>query len=276
MLPVCAFLDIDGTIIGDITPQVTCWEILKDLGSKNMPRFRTSLIHHLKNGLVRNGFADFLNIVKRAYPNIEFFIYTASIGPWAAYLIPCIEIALDIKFHRPFFTRNHCHKSNMTKSLEEVMPLVIKSLKRESKYDDVTIDMKSMKNRSFIVDNNDVLVKRETSRWIQAPTYSGMPMIDILSFLDDATITNKYLRIAGILQHNNMLPRMSLKHLTLDAFKSIYYRTMAQMIDANAKSMHHTDQYWIKLANILVRADVKDGAFKDSVIVYVNRKMNKK
>lgn len=93
MIPLVVVLDLDGTIIGDITPQIVSWEICNDIKSSGGGNFYKpkDLYAKLQGGIIRPYFAEFIKSLKKNIPNIEFFIFTASEKKWAMNIIGYIE-----------------------------------------------------------------------------------------------------------------------------------------------------------------------------------------
>ena len=74
-------IDIDGTIQGDITPQVNEYTLINKIGLKY--NSKNYLQEDYQKGLLRPFFVNFIDVFKKRKPQIELFIYTASEPGWA-------------------------------------------------------------------------------------------------------------------------------------------------------------------------------------------------
>ena len=131
--PLIIVLDMDGTIIGDIRPQLQLVELHKSLKSQdkrvnvlNVKDFQS----RLRSGIVRPHLSKFIKKLKEYNNNIEFFIYTASEKKWAHFLVPHIEKAVGVKFNRPIFTRDDC-TPDYKKTVSNIIGGILKSLKKK-------------------------------------------------------------------------------------------------------------------------------------------------
>ena len=95
--PIVVLLDLDKTLIGDVSPQVEEYSIinninveLQTLGQKKIPYNKKKLENELRNGIIRPYLQKFINLLK-TYENVEVFIYTASDDKWAKTIIPVID-----------------------------------------------------------------------------------------------------------------------------------------------------------------------------------------
>jgi hypothetical protein len=113
-------LDLDNTIIGDITYQALSYNLGERLkATENTLTYNRNTINKIislnykKNtGIIRPNFIKFFNFIKLKIPNILIFIYTASTKEWANKEILWIEKNNKIKFNRPLFTRENCKLQN--------------------------------------------------------------------------------------------------------------------------------------------------------------------
>jgi hypothetical protein len=173
-LPYIFVLDWDGTIAGKVDYQSTAFTIrntLKRYGYKTnvatIPKaFRPS------SKLIRPGFASFLKAMKQFYPEVYFFIYTASEKQWANTEIAWVEKAHDIKFQRPIFTRDDCIQDgsgNYRKSLMRIFPRICRAISRQrplTKQEREYI----LHNQVIIIDNNAVYTDKQ-DRLLLCPDY---------------------------------------------------------------------------------------------------------
>ena len=132
--PVVFLLDLDGTLQGDIHPQLIEYELIRILNNNKKQQIKYNLSKLSKDyndGLLRPHLKDSLLSMKKKHSNIEFFVYTASSDNWAHFIIPQIEKILFGKkqiINKPYFTRSHCNADG-SKSIYNVKEEVIKSLK---------------------------------------------------------------------------------------------------------------------------------------------------
>ena len=68
-------IDIDGTIQGDITPQVNEYTLINKIGLKYNKNY---LQEDYLKGLLRPFFANFIEVFKKKQPQVELFIYTIT------------------------------------------------------------------------------------------------------------------------------------------------------------------------------------------------------
>lgn len=268
MAPLVLFIDIDGTLVGDVTPQVCEWEIIETVDKSKLPSFRCGLIDVLVHGLLRPNVADFLTGMKRISPDIEFFVFTASDMRWANFLVPCIEKAIGIKFNRPIFTRNHC--IDQRKSLDCVLPHVLRRLKKQHP----KLSMKNMRERIALVDNNDVLVPCESHRCIKVPTYSFAYYTDILSKLAPRTIEKNHFEIATILERYDMSSHKGVAS-DVEVFRSEYYKRLGSLVASSATAGHSgsDNNLWMRLLSVIKSLHPDD--FKEGTVKRINKMLKR-
>jgi len=159
-------IDLDGTIIGDITPQIIMWELSRN--NKGGIKFDTKgLQDKLKNGnIVRPFFIDFVKYVQSLDHLI--YIYTASETTWANFIISQIEKVFHIKFERPIFTRKDCKllNSQFIKSIKFISKSLQRSLKKKNViYQDIL-------KHITIIDNTHVYNPSDQNNLVICPSYS--------------------------------------------------------------------------------------------------------
>jgi hypothetical protein len=215
--PIVVLLDLDKTLIGDVSPQVEEYSIinninveLQTLGQKKIPYNKKKLENELRNGIIRPYLQKFINLLK-TYENVEVFIYTASDDKWAKTIIPVIEKILNYKFNKPLLTRNNIIVKNnqLRKSIKVIKPLIFKSLKNKYNMDDVD----NLKYIMLFDDTKNVLL--ENSKQIKVKPYNYMNQTDYLSNMNKNVIRRFYPVIEHIL---------NLKHSPdINGFYSRYY-----------------------------------------------------
>lgn len=172
-LPVVIVLDVDGTIIGDITPQIMVYDIQNEVKTAggSLSYKSKDLPLKLKSGIIRPYFSKCVQKLKEKIPQIEFFIYTASEKQWAHNIIKQIETAAGFKFNKPYFTRNNCitTDNDITKALKNIKPCIYKTLKKRYGLKSIT----DLNDRIIVVDNrNDVYANTYDAQYhIKCSTY---------------------------------------------------------------------------------------------------------
>lgn len=240
-------LDLDGTIIGEILPQVTEWQLLLEYKKEHLRQYRTALIDLLKGSLVRPGMTEFINNARKS--NIELFVYTASEHKWANFLVPCVETAIGVTFNRPIFTRNHMVVNPKTgtfqKSITRILPILNRSLKRNGHFKDEQVSI----NHCLLIDNNETLVDEEMERLVLCPTYKYIIYNDVLRFIPHSVLVTNLGEIAEHLKDNDMFPSVK-KKLNIDSFTSHYYEKLGKNMAMNYKTNTENDKMWYALNKI--------------------------
>lgn len=144
-LPNIFLLDLDATVFGDVASVLTAWE-LRDLAVRVAPTATMTGARPLdfgpafRTGLLRPGFADFYDGIKRLLPHTaEFFVYTAGSDEWATIVVAQLErhLGRGRLFRRPLLTCDtHCILRStgpypVVKSLEKVYPAVLLALQHD-------------------------------------------------------------------------------------------------------------------------------------------------
>ena len=188
--PIVLLIDLDNTIIGNITPQINEYYLIKDINNKlkkinkNVIKYNTKLLHEdLEKYIIRPNFSKFLRNINK-YDNIELFIYTASENSWANYIIKQIEKVVNYKFNRPIFTRNNLvinEKGKYKKSINFIKPFIIKSLKKKKKY-----NLYNIKYIALIDNLRNVLVEKD--KLIKCPEFNYRHQINYLRIVIENSI----------------------------------------------------------------------------------------
>lgn len=271
--PLVIYLDLDGTIIGDITPQVTEWEMIAKFCPKQLKTFKESLkVDLATTNIMRTHFSKMLIAVKAAYPNAEFFIYTASEGTWANTIIPCVEAAAGIEVNRPILSRKNCLQSTLEKSLRLVAPIVYRRLK--GKYPALTSAEQVYQN-SLLIDNTDVLIDGEQHRCLQCPTYNGIYWTDFLRHIPLNDQKRSYLEISIMLRGVGAFPRVSSKdHFTFEEFRVMYYQALADLVKKSAteRKKNKSDNLWPVVIKLFIATRLDKGV-SDSTCKYLGKKL---
>ena len=183
--PFIILLDLDHTIQGNIQPQLDEYNFIAYLNEKTgskLKQNRDQLKRDFMKGLLRPHFRTFINKMKSRFPNVEFFVYTASDDHWAKYVIKILEEVSLIRFNKRIFSRSDCifdHKANhYIKSIDKIRQELFKLLK--SKYKLTSIDQTQ---HTLLIDNNFVLNKNEAHLLVKCPSYTSTIRVDILRSL---------------------------------------------------------------------------------------------
>ena len=238
------FIDIDGTMIGDILPQIAEWEIITKFEKSKMANFKKNLKIQLQNGLLRPNISSFIDTIKANNSDCEFFIYTASNPAWAHFIIGVIESTIGFKFNRPLFTRDHCFSSKHSqKNLYDVCSIAFN--KKRTVYIERKIKTaKDFYQKSILIDNNHVLPKHEQTKLLVCPTYSYKDTYDVTRLVSEDTLSTNYLEISRILYHCDLFPKVESNHFSYPVFKSIYFSHLGNVIKDGVKNKQNKDTFW--------------------------------
>jgi hypothetical protein len=268
-IPLIVLIDLDGTIVGDIGPQLCEWEILHAFEQKKLRQYRENLRTQLLNGVIRPHLTDFLDLMKHKYHNVEFYVYTASEQKWANYLIGTIEQVINMKFNRPIFCRHHCilQKNSYKKSPKSLLPMIYRKLREQYNLE----SYKQFEHNVVMIDNNNVLLKNEDKRLILCSTYDYAQVYDVCRLLDESTMRNRYLDIVKILERYAMFPIIqNHNNYSYEVFRALFFENIASMIKVQVRNSYN-DTFWMVLGNIIAKNNPV--VFKDSVIKYINEKL---
>lgn len=271
--PLVILIDLDGTIIGNIGPQVCEWELLQRYAPHKMKQFRDNLKQHFMQGLLRPHFTTFIDYIKHHFPHAEFFVYTASETKWAHLVIPCIENITGIQFNRPIFNRTHCIevKGEYKKSPSKLLPTIFNKMKH--KYEMNSIE--DFQHNLIMIDNYNVMIKDDDNRLVLAPTYDFASFYDVLRLLDEEQLKEHYMEISPILVAYRLFPSITGTAYSYEVFKSLFFKTLSDEIKACVRKNSVPDIFWSYLASLLTKIGASY-EFKDNTIQYINNKLKKK
>lgn len=268
MEPLIVLIDLDGTIIGDVGPQVCEWEIISKYAPGKLKSFRKNLKTHFQQGLLRPHFTTFLDYIKHRHPTTEYYVYTASEEKWANVIIPCIEQEFGIKFNRPIFNRSHCQivDNIYKKSPESIMPQIIRGLKKSYQISHHT------KYNLIMIDNYNVMMEDEDDILIKCPTYEYICTIDVLRNIDEDVIQEHYVEISKALEAYKMFPaEENVMKMSYDKFKALYYTHLAKQTKRALKLNAKQDNFWKIIADLLTKKSSLDLSPKG--IKHINTKL---
>jgi len=241
MLNPTLILDLDNTVIGDVTYQVLanllCKKACKPSHIKKM--------YSEKTGVIRPGFTQFISTLRSKIPTIKIYIYTASKKEWALKEIKWIEQNCKIKLDRPILSRDDCLDINNKyyKSISKIC----KKIKN--------ID----KNNLLIIDNNDLFIDNKDS-FIKCPSYNYIYFIDLWKSIPMNTLDKPDVVafINKLITENYMNPH-NLKDISLNLEKSIknlkwFHNKLIQINTINSK----TDNFFEIINNIISNTDIQN------------------
>ena len=252
--PIVFLLDLDGTLQGNVIPQLDERTLIHKLNAKinhgKKARFASShLIDDFKKGLLRPNVASALQNIKKSNPHVEFYVYTASAHDWAHFLLPILEKAAfgGVFFNRPFFTRNQCDMHTGMKSIAKVRPLVEKDLSRKYK--------RSVKvQHIYLVDNTRVLHSSESNHLIHCPTYNYTVIPDPIRQFNKQFFETHYDLITRLQLDKRSESAIQAKLLLFSQATSMQQK----LRDENAIAIK--DVYWSKFADIIDTYSLKDNS----------------
>lgn len=266
--PLVILLDLDGTIIGNISPQVCEYELISMYCPSKLKQFKLNLQTQFHQGLLRPSFTSFLDALKYKFENVEFFVYTASESKWAHLVIGCIENLYGIKLNRPIFNRNHClqTESSLKKSPRSLLPQIRKALKM--KYSDEKL---RGLNKILMIDNLNVLMNSEDEHLILCPTYEFTCYYDVLRLINEDTLQANYMDITKVLNTYGLFPYVSPETpYSYEVFKAIYFDSLSKKIKGTIRGNSKQDTFWKLLSDLMVK---KLESVNDKVVQYINNKI---
>ena len=264
-VPNVIVFDIDGTLIGDIEPQIMIYDLHNALKQRDpkiniiQPKeFRESL----KNGIVRPYFIKFIKTIQESIPNTEFFIYTASEKKWAQFLVPHIEQACNCKFSRPILSRDNCVVFNREykKKVDVIYKCIFKTLRK--KYN---VSMRDLEDKIMIIDNNVVYDKLDMKHVLLCPTYGYKKPENIPCYITEQIYNS----------HSQVILDVTSRYISsLDSakdfndFQRLFYMHFVGVLS------HHKDpkdKFFLNLLNIIARKNIS--SFSPRIISYITNKI---
>jgi hypothetical protein len=262
--PLVILLDIDGTLIGDITPQVCLYEIKKRCNK--VPMNVKHLHSNLQEGIIRPHFKKFFHDL-RAH-GVEFFIYTSSEKKWAEYIVKQIESVTDTKFNRPLFTRNNCKLINgdYKKSIASVTPAIIKTLKK--KYNNIT--PASLKNMIMAIDNNNVYERVDYQNLLLCPTYRYKIPENIPALISKDIFAAHNAPIMSVL--SSYYPNIKHTNNYFRFQRQIYINYVSMLTDMlKERESANNDKLFSLVNSFIITKNIS--TFKANVVQYLNNKV---
>jgi hypothetical protein len=269
--PLIIIIDLDGTIIGDITPQIMTYDLVKNfkIAGYKFAHDLTDLRSKLKNGLVRPYFSDFITTISKTIP-VEFFVYTASEKSWAELVIKSIEVSHNIRFNRPIFSRQYCvyseKEKEYKKSLSLIRPSIIRFLKK--KYH-VSFTKQDLEKSTVIIDNTNVYHSNDQKHLLLCPTYNYKVPENIVSHLKQEQYKKHYMLINNTL--NKYLTLSNTSNFTI--FERDFYRYYLSFLESQSKNnaRYIQDRFWLYLRDIIITKNIRK--FDDVSLKYIRNKI---
>jgi hypothetical protein len=260
-LPVVLLIDLDGTIVGDVTPHVAQYTIWLDVLKR---RYDSAwLVTALRAGLLRPGFMGFMQYCRVHQPHLELFVYTASLGQWAAVVVRAIEDETGTRFNRPILTRDDCVAAGSNKSFAIVRRKVFRALK--PKYGAELLSSEQQLQESFVMVDNleNVLPAEERARLITCPTYNWSGVHDVVGSVPPALLAANLEAICRVLRDNNLMP-IAPPHNVSDVygFLRVYQRHLAKTsVQWSSHNSHApADQFWWQFCRAWKASGIGGGA----------------
>jgi hypothetical protein len=255
-------LDIDGTLIGNIVPQI----LLYDLKTNRLPiKFSNKdLFDRFDHGLARPYFDTFLKQLRARIHNIEIFIYTAGEDKWGLFIANQIERYYSIKINRPIFTRKYCILKDNTirKSITKITPYIKRNLER--RYG----KLKNIKDHILVIDNSRVFDQEDYKHLIVCPTYKYTYIENLPALVNEYTfMRNKSLIEESLIR---MFPNM--QNYTINTYKDfekVFYTYYLRYLESK-----NNDKFWFYLSKLLELKNITN--FNPKVVSYINRKLSKR
>lgn len=272
-LPYVFILDWDGTIAGRVDFQSQQFQLhnhLRKHGFKPNRQYPIPPAFYPNTKLIRPGFASFIKAMQKLYPEVHFFIYTASEKQWALQEIAWVERTHGIRFARPIFTRDDCTtdaSGSYRKSLAKVFPRIIRSINKLRQTPFTTAErMSILEERTMIIDNNAVYTDRG-DKVLLCPDYHYSVFENLLHGIPaDARVHPNIQQVIYSLVNQGLLcPLPNEMEDSMRALSRQYQWLAAKcksITEANAAYEH--DDFWKFLKKVIVQNQLK--TYSSSVI----------
>ena len=242
--PYVFLLDLDGTMQGNVLPQLNEYELHEAMRvhDKRVRYSVNQLLSDMARGLIRPHLREALVDIKAKHPEVEFFVYTASSDQWAKFLLPKIMRFLfkggDGIVNPTFLTRSDCLPTGM-KSIAKVRPKVARALR--AKYPRATF------KHMYLVDNSFVLHEHEAARLIHCPTYDYKVVNCPLRNFPPQVLERHFRHLSVLLLRE---PSKSKLHF----IQKYYNRAFKEFVETDANNARHAnDTYWLRFRGVFMR-----------------------
>lgn len=262
--PLVILLDIDGTLIGNISPQLMTYELVKRLKHKTKLQYNVKELQaKLNDGIIRPHFKQFFEELTDL--GIEIFIYTASEKKWAEFIIKQIETCVGVKFNRPLFTRNNCELvgGKYMKKISFVRPMVIKALQK--KYNKIFTESR---NRIVAIDNRRVYAADDEKYLILCSTYKyrlpdNVPLLVRKNIFDEnQSIINNFV--------SSIFPSYKFTTTHMKFEKQFYQYYVAELTSSITSKPDAMSDIMFKIVKTLI-LNKNISSFTPEVVQYINK-----
>jgi len=272
-LPYIFILDWDGTIAGRVdfqSQQFSLHMTLRKFGFKPTKQYQIPPAFYPSSKLIRPGFASFIKSMEKFYPEVHFFIYTASEKQWALQEIAWVEKTHNIKFQRPIFTRDDCTvdaSGSYRKSINKIFPKILRAISKNRPTPYTTQErMAILEKNTIIIDNNAVYTDR-SDKLLLCPDYNYAVFENLLHGIPPQARTHTAIQ-QTIYSMINMGMLCPLPNENDDGMKSLgkQYEWLATKCKAIVESnaAYENDDFWKYLKKLIIQNQLK--IYSQSVI----------
>lgn len=259
-------LDVDGTLIGDIAPQLCEYELLQLFDKRRVNAFKEDVVTYLREGgVLRPHLQTLLSTLRRSSPATELFVYTASSDEWAKVIVPCIEKAAGVRFNRPLFTRKHCvlpsdarHDMDFKKSIAKVAPAIQRALVAKGALPPAT-RVDDVRRGCILVDNNPVVLldpATEGHRLVKVPTYDAALYYDVTTRVPLDVQRRDPHEVRGVLTRFGLYTSDRSSTSDLSSFNAHYFATLASLSirEQDRRASEPPERLWTAISDTLFSA----------------------
>lgn len=262
--PLVFIIDIDGTLIGNVSPQLCVYD-LKQNGHVPLRYSYRELFARFDAGLLRPYFDTFYKATKRRLPNAEFYLYTACEDRWGLFIAGALEKHLGIRFNRPIFTRKSCFSSggNITKSISSVLPAIKRGLARRY---GKNLDLAS---RVMVIDNSCVFPPEDKAMHLVCPSYNLSVPENIPAIVDEQAFSQHRAAVESAVR--KYIP--ALASAPMQSYRDFQLAFYAYYIGA-LRQASTADRFWFFLARLMEVKNIT--LLSPRAIEYMNGKLSKR
>lgn len=261
-LPYIFIFDIDNCIIGNIEYPLYEYELynlIKKNSKKNeiiKKKKYINFINILNKGLLRPYFKEFINFIKKKYKNVEIYVYTNSSYSWTyGGLVYNIEKSANIKFNKPFFTRENSNL-NLSKSLKNVFKIILNKLKKKYPLLNYKKNIsKTFNNNIIFIDNIKDNLADYPNKQLTCPEYNFSKYYNVIK-----KIKKKYNMEKNILNNNKIKNYIKLNNKN------------KKILSNYIKKKKNKDIFFKKLISIIKKEKIDN--FNDINIKFLNKQFN--
>ncbi len=225
-------LDLDLTLIGDITPLANQHYILNTYFNKSITTDEIYIA--LKNGLLRPYVKTFIHELLKH--NVNIVIYTMSTEEWAKKVLSALYRVIGMNFVTLLLTRKNCTKTggkSITYAIEQLQKKGYSAL---------------MENTIMIDDTPNILDATASntmyvSKYLFKPKHFLLKYISIKNILQKKNLHNECLKF-GILNEYNLEPIQSIQNKELN-IKSLHDDVFLKLIK-KLKPDHTYCRSWVE------------------------------